>query len=515
MKKQINTYLNILFITVIAVIFTIPGFFRNFWWDESITLTDFIQLPYSEIYKQYAIANNHIIYTIFLKLWHNLTGNLSVSEFHFRILSFCTGIAALISSYLFLKKTFSNRTSLFVTLSFAVSSPFLIYATAVRGYMLSASILCITYFFVYNCFKRNSLPDYIVFFILSITAVGIMPTNLIGIYAVIFSIAPFFIDFKEDISKSKSVIMFFSNKKNLILLLTPPLAFILFYAPLFSKLLNILKNNSGAVSHLSSLLNLYITLFITFLPCFLLALFPLFNKNKKLETLKSPLNGIKYSSIYHRYFVNTVFMFLIFLLPVILIFSRTPAPFARIFFQLWPLFMFITAFYIETALQNLNEKNINTFTSNTVKYFPLIILLWGGLVLNITPVLSDTLFNSGINDDFLSPYYMHNFKPAQLVKDADALCKKNGYPVFVSATTDYPSINLYSATQNASKSFTFLYLPNKKANIKIPKDISFYYVTNSNENLKDFIRKYAVNQQLEWGKSYGIQALYFFSNKKD
>jgi hypothetical protein len=335
-----------------------------------------------------------------------------------------------------------------------------------------------------------------------------MPTNIIGIYALIISLLPFFIKTEDKIQNIRSLITFFINRKNLLLILIPPSALILFYAPLLDKLLYILKHNSGAVSHISAFMNLYLAMLISFFPCIIFIF--LFKKTDQTKISAPPAEKTKNFPGSNRYFVNVTYLCLVFLLPLILIFSRTPAPFARIFFQLWPVFMFITGFYIEKAL---NKENISTLTRNIIKYYPLLILVWGGIILNTAPVISDTLFDDGLNDDYLSPYYMHNFRPAELVKEADAFCRQNRCRVFVSPVTDYPSINLYSALLNASESFCFLYLPNKKTTVALPEKKSFLYIANKNEKIENFIKKYKIKQHPLWSRRYGIQILYFFGSK--
>jgi len=525
MKNKKYLYSDILLLGFFASLFCSLSIFRNFWWDEALTLTDFIQLPYIEIYKQYTIANNHIVYTLLLKTWDLLLGNLLLtSELHYRSFSILIAILSLLLGYFFLSKLFSKRTALILSSAFGTSPAFAIYGTAVRGYMLSVCLIFLIYFSVYNIFKKKSKIHCILLFPLAFFTVGIMPTNLIGIYFVIISLSPFFITSQNNKITLKKLNAFIAQKHILALLIIPLLAFCAFYLPLANKLFNILKNNSGFNSHISSLLNLYLGLTIAFFPCVILILF--FHhtyKSKKNERHDAKLKYIKKISGFSKFEnlslfnINITFLALAFFFPVMLIFSRTPSPFPRIFFQLWPVFMFIIAFYIELALvkthapsRTVKQPNINHFSYYILKYYTLIIIIWAGIMINITPLVSQKFFLSGMNDDFVSPYYMKNFFPAQLVQDANKLYQQTNTQIFVSQQTDYPSINLYSALFNTRKAFRYLYLPNRPAIKNIPKNIDFFYIAGKPENINNFIKTYGIKQKLQWTKKYGIQNLYFF-----
>ncbi|MDD5727771.1 MAG: hypothetical protein PHV59_04320, partial [Victivallales bacterium] len=71
-KKKLSAIA--LFIVLCAFIPTVrEAIFRDLWFDEALTVREFMFLPsLKAVYFAYVIPNNHIIYTILLKLWNEL-----------------------------------------------------------------------------------------------------------------------------------------------------------------------------------------------------------------------------------------------------------------------------------------------------------------------------------------------------------------------------------------------------------------------------------------------------------
>ena len=113
---------------------------RDLWFDEALTFLDFAQRGSPlVIYRSYVIPNNQILYTIALHYWAQLLPPGIDPVFWFRLLSFFSGIATLLLLYRLFRVRLAGGTILLPVLAaMAVSVPFLIYATALRGYMQSA-----------------------------------------------------------------------------------------------------------------------------------------------------------------------------------------------------------------------------------------------------------------------------------------------------------------------------------------------------------------------------------------
>jgi len=73
-------------LAVAALTALMAGLDRPLWFDEAVSLMNFATLPYSEIYTNYTIPNNHILFNMLLKSWlDNVAPSLSVGDVQFRI----------------------------------------------------------------------------------------------------------------------------------------------------------------------------------------------------------------------------------------------------------------------------------------------------------------------------------------------------------------------------------------------------------------------------------------------
>ena len=69
MKKY--NWLIVLLIT--ALLITAQTLYRELWFDEALTLLNFVlPLELGDIYFSYHIPNNHIVYSMLLKIWDTI-----------------------------------------------------------------------------------------------------------------------------------------------------------------------------------------------------------------------------------------------------------------------------------------------------------------------------------------------------------------------------------------------------------------------------------------------------------
>ena len=511
----------LVFVLFCGIAFSFPYCFRPFWWDESITLIDFVQLPFSEIYKQYAIANNHIGYTILLKVWDILSGNLFIeSELHYRIFSLFIGLTTLVILFYLIKKIYSSNSAFFITLIFAVSQPFAIYSTALRGYILSLLFLSLALFSIFCIFEKKSYSHYVVYFFSAFAAIAVMPTNIIGLYAGVFGIIPFIAKFLRE----KKVFWQILLCKNYIFVSVVPLVvFLIFYLPLFNKLLFIAKHNSGTVSISSSLLNIYLGFILSFFQIFILFIIVVFfprkthNNSKKLN-----IDHEKTFLLFPLDLKSLILFGVLFIcLPLFMMQISKAPPFPRLFFQFWPLAMIYCAGLFEgiwkTVIMLLfRERKRNNFQELKHKiylkiYFIMVflVLFWGGLMLNFNYILSDKIFENGLYDDYLAPYFIRNFHPRKMILDVKELSKQRRIPIYVSESTDFASIVLYSNLFNVKDLFQYIKLPMSQKRIQLPNNKDFYYIATFNEDVRTFAEIHKLSNPILI-KKYGFQNLYLF-----
>ncbi len=232
MKKS---QITILIFIIFAAVFLAQELFRVVWFDESLTVFTMVQARnLSEIYQNYIIPNNQIVYTCLLRLWSdwNLMG-LSY-DVYLRLLNYLISLVILGYLYKRFKVRFGSKTVCFcVGLTLLFSPPFQIYSTALRGYQLSMLLILIAADLSLEIARKIRWQKVLLYLIISTLAVGTIPTNLLGLgMGVILSLPIVF--------ASKNWL-----KKLIILGGIPFLGLLIFYLPIADKFINVCKLGEG------------------------------------------------------------------------------------------------------------------------------------------------------------------------------------------------------------------------------------------------------------------------------
>lgn len=371
------------FSAAVFLFFYTGYFFRELWFDEVLTL-QFALLPSAgDIYRSYTIPNNQIIHTVFI---HWLL-NFFPPEYLRLFPLLCAGALIFI-----LWKNFSRelgRLPLFTALTALVlSPPFLLYSSALRGYMLAAlfAVCALTGGRKYALAgKKRHLGQW---FIFSLLTVGVMPSALAAIGAAGLYIVPY-------CGKK-----FWKNPRLYIMALAVPAAFAAFYIPISGKLLRAFELREGWHDASGALLATGLAVLTTFL---------------------IPLTaGIFFHRPVWRNFPRTLIWFLPaggWLLPV--------SPFPRVWFVLFAFFALLTAGY----LRRMPGKYLRITAAAA--------LLWGTVCsLEFFREKLSPLVSSGGQDDFYAPYFVSGkFLPS----DTAAAVNRQfafDHPVFVSFAAD-------------------------------------------------------------------------------
>lgn len=385
-KKSIGSMSGRLFCFFAAAVFLYlltPYLLREFWFDEVLTL-QFALLPSAaKIYQSYIIPNNQIVHTVFL---HILLGVFPPEILRIFPL-FCAGGMLFI-----LWKNFSRelgKGALTVALTaLVISPPFLLYATALRGYMLAAfftvSALCAGRRYALG--GRNIQLFY--WFIGVLLAVGVMPSALAGIAGAGLYIAPY------------CGRKFWKNRRLYRLALSAFAAFLLFYLPIKDDLFRAFALKEGWHHAGYALLAVGIAVLLTFLFPFAAGIF------------------------YHRPKLRNWPRTLIWFLPLGGAFLPV-SPFPRVWFVLFPVFALLAAGF----LRRVPEKGLRVSA--------LAVLLFGGVVSHefFRKQISPALTLAG-QDDFYAPRFAcREFRN----RDTLAVVKENfapDCPVFASFDAD-------------------------------------------------------------------------------
>jgi len=407
-------------------------FFRPLWFDEAITVMDFVFLPNPmDIYRYYNIPNNHIVYNMLLRFWIDICGQIPfIDRISLRLFTAVTAIASLLFIAWSWGRRFSRETVFIACFCFILSLPFAIYASAIRGYMLSFLLVLAAIEICLRYRDTGKTVHLALLFAVSFLAVGTTPTNLIAFAAICIILLPSF--------KLKEIL----SKKSMMPAIIPVAAFIVFYIPISGKLMKALALNEGWTGWLNASIHFYAAFAISFLPLIILAIL-----GRKLLQEKNPGSAG----------IQTMIALLI---PLLVFLIKSPSPFPRAFFCLWPLWIFMLCQSADPFIRHLNGK----FPGRTLPVLLCACAAWSLLPLGFSTQLSDNLSTGG-QDDFFSPYFMRqNFRPVETVtKSIELADPKTHGRVFIDFAADYPSIMFYSRILKLDDAFWVFDRPGKKA----------------------------------------------------
>ena len=364
---------------------------RQLWFDEVITLLNFAALDTpAAIYRTYVIPNNQILHSIIL---HGLLRLGVVPEIMRLFPLVCGGVMLFLLWRNFARELGGPPLAAALT-ALALSPPFLLYATALRGYMLAA-LLTVCALIVARKFALGGRWRHLfLWFLFATLAVAVMPSALAGIAAAGLYAVPY-------CGKR-----WWRSSRIGLMAVAPFVGFALFYAPIRHDLLRAFALKEGWHSASGALLATAAALLITFLP-----LLPgtVFHRPSRREALHPliwllPVGGA--------------------LLPV--------SPFPRVWFVLFPVFALLMAKYLRRT------------PKKWLKITCCVTLLWGAIIpLEFLRIRISPLCAAAGQDDFYAPDFARtSFSPAETVSAIENELPENT-PVFTSFDADPWSIIYY------------------------------------------------------------------------
>ncbi len=419
---------------------------RNLWYDEALTILEFVVWPksYLGVYFNYSIPNNHILYSVFMRFWlDNVASFLNFSNPILRVPSLIAGLFLLISSF-WLWRKYSSQSSVFIILfCLALSPVFIIYSTAIRGYIFSILLVSLVIPTVLAICENRKFAIYL-YYLLSFIAIGIMPNNVVAIFA--SSLLPFALE------KLKP------NLSNIFkLCFVPFIALFVFYLPILDKFMMVLSIREGWNSRFASFLVFYLSIFLFFMPIIIIASSALWLKRTITRA-------------------NFLFSALIFVLPGIFFFLRSPSPFPRTFICVMPVWLFIFSIGIKKIEDELLVTRFAKFAKIIMLGLSLVCIA-SAIILNVYKEKFAKIVSHFGQDDFFSPYFMsEDFRPDDNIVALMKLTEKKNGIIFVDQGSDPPSLTFSAKRFGMNDDFICFDKPRKK--------IPFFPATN---NMKAFI----------------------------
>ncbi len=386
---------------------------RELWFDEALTLTNFmLPLKLEEIYFNYTIPNNQIVYTMLLKVWDMAyLGYIDIIA-HWRLLSLAGALLAWVVVLALRYKLDEKRIypAVLVLSAVSASAVFMNYATALRGYGVSWLWIALALAGLYNICHKYRFAGWLLYFVAAVLAVGTVPTNMLALTAAACYAVPWMMD------------KFWKDWRVYMVFAVIMLAMIVFYAPILPQLAGVARLGEGFSSRMGAAV---VTLGM-YAACFgLLLVFAVLP------------GGIKPRGYYVRY--------LAWVLPLGAVFVLHRAPFPRVFVTMLPVLIMLAA----DGIDALTREKWGNF-QKTIFYLTIlsaqILLIPGGYL------AAEKLKFSRYEDDFFHPWYM---LPRYKVTDSVELLRTQypGREVFLSFDSDPVPVLFYAAVNGVERRF--------------------------------------------------------------
>ena len=378
-------------VLLITLYSLLPALERDLWFDEALTLMNFAMLPSAtEIYRQYVIPNNQILHTILLHMYLVLTPETLDFTFFLRLLPCLTALATLALLYGRFRVRFGSRVLLPLMTALAVSLPFQNYGTALRGYMLSALLVLAATDCALTFARCGDRRSWLGWFLCSFAAIGTIPTNLLALAGAVLYALPLC---GPDC---------YRRKRFWIMAATPVTAFALFYLPIVRQLLQASRLGEGWHDGMAALGATYAALIVAFA----MLLVPVILGASLL--LGRPGYNWTFSA-----------RAAILLLPIPACLLLPVAPFPRVFFVLWPLWLLLGAGAIK-RLVAWQARHRRRWSANTFLFaLTAATCVWGVVEHNSgVKTAFSRRFGGAMGDDYFLPYYMReDFRPRRLMSE--------------------------------------------------------------------------------------------------
>ena len=373
---------------VLALLLPYAG--RPLWFDEALTVLQFAVLPSAgAIYHSYVIPNNQIIHTIFI---HGLLGIAPEGfslVFWLRMLPVFAAVLTVLVLFFRFRRICGAWAISAVLAAWIVSAPFVVFGTALRGYMLSALWTALALCAALEFAEKKGIREWLLWAVTSLLAVGTIPTNLAAVAAVVLYVLPLY---GGD---------FYRKKQFWLMAITPVMMLVLFYAPIASAFLKCCRLGEGWPNGLAAwqaaMLPVAVSFAVLILPAVLGTWF-----------------AVRRAGFRWVYSARGM----IWLLPLMACLILSVAPFPRTFFPMWPVFAVLLA----SAIRHFAAGWFGLHRRRSAIAF--LILLIPGVLLWYSMTDFPGFRNAfsqrcggADGDDYFAPYFMRqDFSPGMTVE---------------------------------------------------------------------------------------------------
>ena len=418
-----------LWLPVVALLAAVsPYLLRQLWFDEALTVLNFACLDSAaEIYTSYVIPNNQLFFTMVIHGWLKLHLPFVPLDLWLRLPSLLCALALLIYMGRRFRRCCGALPLAVVLTGLAISPPFLVYATAVRGYMLGALLVVLALGSALDFCAAYRLRDVIIYEVCVFLAVLTVPSDLAALAGAVLFVTP------------ALGWNFWRDWRFYLIALAPAAAFLVAYLPIWDNFLQAARLGEGWQERGASVLCVYIAGFSAF------GILPLTLLRRGVRVGKK--------RAWHRLLRG-----LIWLLPIPAAWMFKAAPFPRVYFPLFPvLALAVAAGLRDVSLINWKKFRLSRGLRHEIALsvaMLTVFALWWGLwrSVSVKSALSER-FGGDLGDDFFRGYYLRIWhKPADV---AETLEKMGSRTVYLSFLSDPWAIMFYHLSRGGSAEYLF------------------------------------------------------------
>lgn len=181
-------FMAVLFAGLIFYGAVLPLMAKDFWYDEVVSLEQFILVPLKKTVTDYPYPNNHIFFSILMNLWCKLWGITIFAEaadniLTVRLLPLLISITSVFAVYITGRRMGGTIAGWTAALALAAMLPFTNYAVQVRGYGLTILLVALLANYVFLLYKSPRPVYGIVVAVLTALLLYTIPSNLYPVLA--------------------------------------------------------------------------------------------------------------------------------------------------------------------------------------------------------------------------------------------------------------------------------------------------------------------------------------------
>lgn len=368
-----------------ALAVLLPYAARPLWFDEALTVLQFAVLPSAgAIYHAYVIPNNQIIHTVLVRFFlENAPSGISL-VFWLRLLPVLAGAGTVLILFCRFRRVCGVWPLTAVLTAWILSPAFVIFGTALRGYMLSCLWIALALAAALDFAEKQRGREWCIWAVTCLLAVGTIPTNLAGLAAVVLYVLPLYGE------------TFYRKKQFWLLALTPLAMLFCFYFPIAPAFLQCCQLGEGWQNGLAA----WQAATLPVLAAFAVLLLP---------AVAGGWIAVRRPGFRRVYSARG----LIWLLPLVACLILPVAPFPRTFFPMWPVFAVLLA----SCIRHFAAARFGLTRRRSARIFALLLVpavfLWW--TMTDFPGFRNAFSArcGGVDgDDYFAPYFMRgDFAP--------------------------------------------------------------------------------------------------------